>query len=471
VAYLAPEALRKEEPVGPTADVFTVGVLLWEMLQNKRLFGGLSFSAVSAKVLEQKITAADAGRAPGSTPVSTALVAVAAKALERDPAARYGTAAEMAAAIRAAGDDVATSAQAAALVEQLAGRTIAGYRNSIAKGPVPKAAPAPAPAAAAAAAEPSPAPETGSDQGAAAAPVKDAPKPAGDQPPATKAEDEAKDSKKLPPPKVGGAAASDKLPPKKPALPAMASAGIAEEVSFEDASSEAEAAARAEPEPETLEKEHPAAEPAVPKTEGGPGPALAKVEAKAEEPVPGAPIEARTDADEVAAAEPKAVPRLAEAGLADEPLSDAAVLSAEDKIELPKESSRKGLLLVIVGAVLVVAIIVVAYSQLGGSGMPERTTPSASAAATAASSSLATVAATETAAPPSASVPEPAPTATATDTASATPEQPPEPTATASVAAAPPHGKPAATAKPSSTGGGKPKPTGTPTKKYMPPDL
>ena len=471
VAYLAPEALKKDEALGAQADVFTVGVLLWEMLQNKRLFGGLSFSAVSAKVLEQKITPADAGRVPGAAPLSSALTEVVAKALERDPASRYATAADMAAAIRAAGDAIATLEQAAELVEQLAGRTITGYRNSIAKGPLTKAA---APATVSAAppaptAEPAATPAD-EDAGRKSPLPKKEPPRATDDEPEPAGEDEAKVDKKLPPPTRGGAAASPPKPaPKKPALPVRAGADTEDEVSVDEASEsglhdavkpaasdDAKSAAdgSAEPKPATLEEGD--ADDAKAKPAATADDADDKAEAK-----PSDEVGEKAD-DKASPPPPKALDKAAEA-VADEPLSDAAVLAAEDEIEVPGEPKRKGFMLAIVGVVIVVAIIVVAASQLGGPATPEPSAkPSAAPATTAAAT---TAAATVSAAPATSS--EPAPSTSATETAAATAQPPPEqPTATET---------PKAGAGKLPVGGPKPpgtaKPKATSTKKYMPPDL
>jgi serine/threonine-protein kinase len=131
VAYMSPEALESEDDIDERSDLFTVGVFLWELLQNKRLFGGLSYAAVSKKLKEQKIPRADDGRAKGAEEVSKGLADVVARAVARKPEDRFKTAEAMAEAIRATGDDIADHEQVAQSVDKLAGRTITSNRSTI----------------------------------------------------------------------------------------------------------------------------------------------------------------------------------------------------------------------------------------------------------------------------------------------------------------------------------------------------
>ncbi len=91
VAYVAPEHLRGE-PIDRRLDLFSLGVVLWEMLTGRRLFKGANDDQTLANVLGMPIPA------PSSVvpDVPPALDAIVARALERDPAQRYRTADEMA---------------------------------------------------------------------------------------------------------------------------------------------------------------------------------------------------------------------------------------------------------------------------------------------------------------------------------------------------------------------------------------
>ncbi len=90
-AYLAPEALRGD-PIDGRVDIFSLGVVLHEMLTLQDLFAGESNLGTLHKVLEMEIPRPSARRLD----VPTELDAIVMKALERDPRQRYECAADMA---------------------------------------------------------------------------------------------------------------------------------------------------------------------------------------------------------------------------------------------------------------------------------------------------------------------------------------------------------------------------------------
>jgi eukaryotic-like serine/threonine-protein kinase len=96
-AYMAPEQMRGRE-VDRRADVFATGIVLWETLTGQRLFTGDSPIAVMNEVLEKPIPPPSNLRPD----VPAALDVVVARALDRDVAARFTTAREMAVAIETA---------------------------------------------------------------------------------------------------------------------------------------------------------------------------------------------------------------------------------------------------------------------------------------------------------------------------------------------------------------------------------
>jgi serine/threonine protein kinase len=100
VAYLSPEQVRSLE-VDARSDVFSLGVVLWEMLAGQRLFAGDSEFQTLRNVLLQPVPPPSSLRAE----VPAALDRVVARALEREREARQPSAAaladELGAALRA----------------------------------------------------------------------------------------------------------------------------------------------------------------------------------------------------------------------------------------------------------------------------------------------------------------------------------------------------------------------------------
>jgi len=96
--YLAPEMLAgKSSDV--RADVFSVGVLLWEALSGKRLFPQADRPVISPIEREAMLLPAIL---PAGTAWARGLAAIAAKALESEPEARWSSTATMAAELRKA---------------------------------------------------------------------------------------------------------------------------------------------------------------------------------------------------------------------------------------------------------------------------------------------------------------------------------------------------------------------------------
>jgi serine/threonine protein kinase len=89
--YLAPEQARSED-VDRRADIFALGVTLWEMLTGRRLFVGKNQFDTLRNVLQRPVVPPSSLR-PGIPPELDRVVL---RALERDRARRYQTAEEMA---------------------------------------------------------------------------------------------------------------------------------------------------------------------------------------------------------------------------------------------------------------------------------------------------------------------------------------------------------------------------------------
>jgi serine/threonine-protein kinase len=97
IAYMAPEQTKRVE-IDRRVDIFAMGIITWEMLASRKLFTGESDVEVLNQLLFEPIPRSKES-APGIPPAIDAAVM---KALERDPAKRYATAAEFADALERA---------------------------------------------------------------------------------------------------------------------------------------------------------------------------------------------------------------------------------------------------------------------------------------------------------------------------------------------------------------------------------
>jgi serine/threonine-protein kinase len=118
IAYMAPEQVRGGA-VTRTADVYSVAVVLWEMLTGRRLFEGERDADIVEKILFAVVDAPTAV-APH---VPEQLNAVVLRGLARNPADRYATARDMAQALREA-LRLASTSEVGDWVQSLAGETL-----------------------------------------------------------------------------------------------------------------------------------------------------------------------------------------------------------------------------------------------------------------------------------------------------------------------------------------------------------
>ncbi len=113
-AYMAPEQISGR-PIDARGDLFSLGVVLFEMLTGRRPFGGPDLTSLAYQVVHAphpSLASLRAGLPPG-------FEAVCARALAKEPDARYQTGAEMAADLRALGQGRDPAAAAWAFVEAL----------------------------------------------------------------------------------------------------------------------------------------------------------------------------------------------------------------------------------------------------------------------------------------------------------------------------------------------------------------
>jgi serine/threonine-protein kinase len=128
-AYMAPEQARASR-VDRRADLWAVGVILWEALTGRRLFVADTEAGIVMKVIEGPISTARAF----SPNVSPELDDVCLRALDRDPAKRYSSAREMAHALERAAAQagmLADSHEVADRIRQLFAAEIEHRRRAI----------------------------------------------------------------------------------------------------------------------------------------------------------------------------------------------------------------------------------------------------------------------------------------------------------------------------------------------------
>jgi eukaryotic-like serine/threonine-protein kinase len=117
LGYASPETLAGEPHQDGRADIFSVGVMLWEALAERRLYEEDSAPRIAQRQREEDV----------ATPAAR-LAEVAMRALAFDPAVRFRTAHEMSTSIRALAGTVAQGSIVAQTIAELAGDLIRARR-------------------------------------------------------------------------------------------------------------------------------------------------------------------------------------------------------------------------------------------------------------------------------------------------------------------------------------------------------
>jgi serine/threonine-protein kinase len=89
LSYAAPEQLVSGGSVDGRSDIFTIGIFLWEMLANRRLFSANQAEAVMEKVRNLEIPALDTLPRGSAEPIPILVANIVKRALERAPSDRY----------------------------------------------------------------------------------------------------------------------------------------------------------------------------------------------------------------------------------------------------------------------------------------------------------------------------------------------------------------------------------------------
>jgi serine/threonine protein kinase len=130
IAYMAPEQAVGDPSVDRRADVFSAGIVLWEVLAARRLFKAENEAATLARVISETIPHVREVN-PDVEPEVAAIVMT---ALERDREERYATCQEFADALEKvalAKGQIASSREVATYVGQVIGQDIAQQREAV----------------------------------------------------------------------------------------------------------------------------------------------------------------------------------------------------------------------------------------------------------------------------------------------------------------------------------------------------
>lgn len=99
-AYMAPEQVRGAEEVDERADLYAVGVMLYEVVTGKLPFEGSTYNELVSKILDEQLRIPE----PSGNDLPGDFIALVQRAVSKDPAARHQSAMEMLDGLRALAD-------------------------------------------------------------------------------------------------------------------------------------------------------------------------------------------------------------------------------------------------------------------------------------------------------------------------------------------------------------------------------
>ena len=131
-AYLAPEVLLEDDTADARADVYSIGVMLWEALSGRPFLPHLQPSAIVTQLLSGRLPAVTT---PSAIPWASPLAEVVTRALSANPEKRFASASTMAAELRRiAGARLPAATHVASLVQVAFGEAIRARRQGLESG-------------------------------------------------------------------------------------------------------------------------------------------------------------------------------------------------------------------------------------------------------------------------------------------------------------------------------------------------
>lgn len=130
LAYTAPENSGAEPQFNPRSDVFSAGVMLWEMLAGRSLFGAPTSTETLENLHKSLVPRVQRTQFVRGEPIAAAVAQVVGRALQRDPQQRFPDCHELATALFDA-DDVSLHSEVADHCHRLAGNSAGVFDGAV----------------------------------------------------------------------------------------------------------------------------------------------------------------------------------------------------------------------------------------------------------------------------------------------------------------------------------------------------